>query len=267
MIAVLVTLIAPTFTGAVGPSANPPDNSGLVPTFSGLDVTGDAEFETTISVQGDTFLDYLEVYNNTDIDGNLTVNSDTELNGGFGVDYDNDGTNELEVIEEIGAEKTNIFSHFNVDANNDGNDEFQALDWNTATMGGYASGVYIAIENLLGTMLIQATAGLGEITINANDISITGPVDVDGRITADQIGSFYQIYRRQTSSSYSYVNCYTGDILMGCSGRTSSGSLRYAYPVNQLCQASSTSATGSTYAYAICFDLQGGVTGRIDADA
>ena len=155
---------------------------------------------------------------------------------------------------------------FYVDANDDGNPEFSALDFNIATIGKYSDGAYLAIENLLGSILLNATTGSGTVTIQANDININGPTNVSGTLTATQVGSYYQIYRKATTSNYTYVSCYAGDFLTSCNGKANAGSLRYAYPTNNICQVSSTSSAGSIYARAICFDPHGTYSGLIDAD-
>lgn len=254
MIAVLVTLIAPTFTGAVGPSANPPDNSGLVPTFSGLNVDNQINTDTLYAngsvTGGSATFDSVNSYGNVNAGANLQAAGDLTVDG-------QSNFNDYAYFN----------SHFYVDANNDGRDEFLALGWNTVAIGEYASGVYLAVENLLGTMLIQATSGLGEVTINANDVEInTAEMDINGELTADQVGSYYQIYDKESSSDYAYVFCYSGDFLTSCNGKTTSGTLEYAYPSNNTCQVRSSSAAGSTYARAVCFDPNGTYSGIINAD-
>lgn len=247
MIAVLVTLIAPMYTGAVGPTANPPDNAGLVPNFSGLNVTNNITTDTLTAnstvTGGDATFDSVTSNGDISAGGALTAEGTTTLNG---------------------------YSYLNslvyIDANKDGFPEITAKDFNIATIGKYSTGVYLAVENLLGSMLIQATAGAGILTINANDLNITAKVDVDGQLTANQVGSYYQIWRKQATNNYSYVSCYAGDFLTSCNGKTTAGSLIYAYPSTNICQVSSTSAAGSTYARAVCFDPAGVTTGIINAD-
>ncbi len=252
MIAVLVTLIAPAFTGAVGPKADPPDNAGLVPTFSGLNVEnqintdtffangavtgGSANFDSVVT------LGNISAGNNLEAGANLTVNGTSTLNG-----------------------ETNVNGLFYVDSDQDGKAELQGLGFNTGIIGKYSDGAYMAVENFFGSILLKSTVGAGTVTIEANDFNVNGPMDVDGKLTANQVGSYYQIYRKAKSTNYTFVNCYSGDYLTSCNGKTSS-SLVYAYPSNNICQVKS-SSSGTIYARAVCFDPDGTYSGIINADS
>lgn len=262
---VVLVLITAAFFGpailsaATGPTSDPP-TANVTPNFSGLTVTGNIDNHTgnlntnnlTANggvTAGPSTFDSVNSYGNVSAGYNLNAGADLTV----------EGTTTLNG-------QTNVNGLMYVDANNDGFPEIKALDFNIASLGKYSDGVYLVVENLFGSILLKATTGSGTVTIQANDINLNGPANVSGTLTATRVGSYYQIYRKATSANYTYTSCYSGDFLTSCNGKTTAGSLMYAYPSNNICQVKST-ASGTIYARAVCFDPAGTYSGVINDDA
>jgi len=270
LIAILVAVFAPGFSGAVGPTSNPPGGN-ITPTFSGLDVDGDSDFTGDVGVTGDV-----------GIDGLLTV------------DGDYDGTNDLDVRSD-GEVHVNNF--FRVDANNDSEEELVVTGSNALVLGYYPEEYGMVFENHFNTgVLIDGYHDAGDfgwltlfspdLIIDARTVDFENPfdsgsgveVDIEGNLnvsdkitSSNAIGSFYTVEEEDTigSSKKSVrADCIGNDIIISCSGYYLMDSNQDIYygtymygAVHDRCRAWAKNGGGANNntlkVFARCFDPQG----------
>ncbi len=235
MIAVLVTLVAPMYTGAVGPTANPPDNDGLVPTFSGLRVidnlnaTGTSTFDV-VNIVGDATLQ-----SNASVAGDLTLSGSTPTINTYCVPNNNP------MMPPCTPTPLNINANLH--------------------SGSFSTNGEIRGEGnfyLAGHLLSELANGI----INFGGTGNATSINVKGRITTDdQVGSYYRAYKQVNAPTNTAIShCFAGDRLVGCSGYNTGG-FRGAVPYYGVdgidyCYAYSNGVATLT-SYSICFDPQG----------
>lgn len=123
--------------------------------------------------------------------------------------------------------------------------------------GVYTSGI------VYGTTL-QAADGSGavytdNITANSGTLSVTasGGTNFSGPVTAESFGTFDYDYTYETSGGSTSVSktCDgTDEILIACSGRSTSDNFLGVYQYSSTCYATRSSTSGTLYVYAYCFD-------------
>jgi hypothetical protein len=191
MIAVLATLVAPAFTGAVGPTANPPDNAGLVPNFSGLNVTGDSTLTGNLSLGGSLS----DPNSAVEINDSVSVSNDLNVTGTSTLSGTNDLRGEIKNNKTCGLLEFSCFTDIFI------NDKLRLGDnsgWNL-TFEGVEFG---ASEN--------------------NKLVINADVEIQGKLKATQMGKIYQNTASRSVVNNSYnnqsVTCNSGDWLLSCYG-------------------------------------------------
>jgi len=182
-----------------GPSASPP-NGGVTPTFSGLSVTGVADFYMPLKNTSGAETPVI-IGDNLQVDGNSELKGTTNIVGGMTVTGFADFRIPLKNM--LGAETpVAIGDNLQVDGDSALNGDLEVAG--NTKLGDNPKDLTSVVGQLVGPKneatggfnpidirsSLQNSGGVNPLTIS-DDLSITGDTTIDGHLKVDSIGNFY----------------------------------------------------------------------------